>query len=619
METNLSIAQLQEQLKEAKAKAKAEEREAKAKAKAEEKEAKAQAKAEEKEAKAQEKAQEKAKFEAAVLANPMPNIDNWFCNKTFLAPEFTRAKFSKADRKAFKRIKYAFNPADHSVMILVKTAECDWAALPLDSKTPTELARVCAMAKPDDEATYTNLADELEAKTTGMLDTIFSHYGSTTKDVNQDKLVEALMLKVPNTMLKVYNIGVLASQETYKPDPANETEKKFSRPHSAWFYKGELSSIKDVYDLLCEHAPLFLKQPSMCVPMPKLFSNDPNETALHHIDIESLMDYEGKHPTWDFYFCRFDPSEAKVIRAFIFSIIYAKNNSRQVLYILDLDGFSGKSVLLNVLTSILGAKYVQAVQKDSLNNQFSMAKVWDKILVIISDNKNPQLLRSEKLHMMTGGDNADIEKKGRDSFIARLQMKIIASGNTKLEIDPDADHERTRLIVVRPKMNDTILKQIALLDDNGNIVRNKRGKPQLIGDPTFEAKLLAEFGSMLVQARKDYQELCPNDGNIILPELIEDEIDNCSPDHLDIVDEQLHDCVTFDAEGMMSPAEMQELYDSYILTEFDEVKKRFSYEDFITHLSKRYKIRKRTVRMPDGSFPKRYIGISMKSNKDGGF
>ena len=70
---------------------------------------------------------------------------------------------------------------------------------------------------------------------------------------------------------------------------------------------------------------------------------------------------------------------------------------------------------------------------------------------------------------------------------------------------------------------------------------------------------------------------------------------------------------------MMSPAEMQELYDSYILTEFDEVKKRFSYEDFINHLSKRYKIRKRTVRMDDGTFPKRYIGISMKTNKDGGF
>lgn len=593
MENTNRIAQLQEQLKQAKAEERAK-------------------------AKAQAKADEKAKMEAAIAANPMPNIDNWFCNKTFLAPEFTRAKFGDVDRKAFKRIKYAFNPADHSVMILVKIAEADWTAIPLDSRASTELARVCAKAKPDDADAFSTLADELEAHTSGKLDNIFEGYGRSKKQIDQDLLVTTLLAKVPNTMLNVYSIGVLASQETYKPDPESENEKKFSRPHAAWFYKGELSSVKDVYDVLCEHASLFLKQPDMCVPMPKLFSNDPNETALHHIDIENLMDYEGKHPTWDFYFLRFDPQEARVIRAFIFAIVYAKNRSRQILYILDVDGFSGKSVLINVLTQVLGAKYVQAVQKDSLNNQFSMAKVWDKILVSISDNKNPQLLRSEKLHMMTGGDQADIEKKGRDSFSARLQMKVIASGNVKLEIDPDADHERTRLILVRPKINEAILKQVALLDAKGNVVRNKRGKPQLIGDPTFEGKLLSEFGSMLVQAREDYKELCPTDGNIILPEVIEDEVDNCSPDHIDIVDDELNQFVSFDDEALMTPAEMRELYDGCILTGFEDIKKnKFSYDDFIAHLSKRYKIRKKTVRMPDGTFPKRYIGIRMKTEKAG--
>ena len=609
---------IEEQLREAKKAAKQAEQDAKKAAKQAEQEAKKAAKQAEKEAekeaKQAAKQAEKESFLEALKANPRPDVNNWYSHIRYIAPEFEKAKFDDTDRKAFARFKYAFNPADHTAMVLVQTGKADWSCIQLDSRASGELARVCANAQSFKEG-FRTLADEVEAATTGKLDEIFTAFGKTENvNATQDLLIKAILSRVPHTMLRAYSVGVTVSNETYQPDPEKPDERKFARPHGARFVNGEKMTEKDVYDHLIENASLLMKHPDMCISMPKLYSNDPDEPALLHLDLDTLIK-PGPCPSWDFYFSsRYTPEEAKVLRVFIFCVLYAKNKTRQMLYILDVDGFSGKSLLINVITRVLGAKYVQAVQKDSLNNQFSMAKVWDKILVSISDNKNPQLLRSEKLHMMTGGDQADIEKKGKDSFIARLQMKVIASGNTRLEIDPDATHERTRLIVVKPHVNKEVLKQIALLDKDGNIVYSRSGRPQLLGDPSFEDKLYNEFGAMLAKAREEYRELCPTDGNVILPESMEDEIDNCSADYLDIVDSEIAKYVTFGKDLQSSPEEMNKLYDNQILADFEQHKKRFTYEDFVAHLSKRHGIAKKTIRMPDGTFPKMYIGCAIKAS-----
>ena len=557
-------------------------------------------------AKAQAKAEEKAK--AAELKAKFPCIDNWFQRQTYLAPEFETAKFGAPDRKAFSRIRYAFNPADHSTLILVRTGKASWASVVLDNRAPQELARICAQAEPDDP-NFRSLYDEIEAKTTGMLNRIFSEYGKSKKDVTQDELVSTLLAYVPHLMLKNYTIGCLASKEEYKPDPEKETVLKVSRPHAAWFCSGDLSSRRDAFDHICENADQMLKHREMCMELPKLYSNDPEEAALHHVDLKSLVDREGKCPTWETYFKRFNEDEARVIRAFIYGIFDARNGSRQMLYIYDKDGFSGKSVLINAIARFLGTGLVASIQKDSLINQFSLSKVYDKRLVAIGDNKNPNLVRSEKMHMMLGGDSADIEKKGRDSFSFRLQMKIIASGNTRLNIDPDATHERTRVIIVTPKITDEILREVALTDKSGNVVRSKYGRPQLIGDPGFEDRLVAEFKAMMAMAEDDYRELCPTRGNYVLPETIMDEVEVCSVDELDMLDDLIRDQFSLGEDFTMKPGDLMTDYNLYVPKEIQE---KVTYEDFIAHLAKKHNVCKRTVRMPDGTFPKLYVGIGRK-------
>ena len=74
-----------------------------------------------------------------------------------------------------------------------------------------------------------------------------------------------------------------------------------------------------------------------------------------------------------------------------------------------------------------------------------------------------------------------------------------------------------------------------ITDKDGNVIRNKYGRVQLLGDPSFEKRLIEEFPMMLAQAKKDYEELCPTDGNYILPPSVEESLEMLSEDNADIV------------------------------------------------------------------------------------
>jgi len=538
-----------------------------------------------------------------------PSIKNWFSMIPYISPELLECAFNANDAKLLVKIRYTKNDLDgNTMMILVQTKGNTWSPIILDGKSSTtaELARVCAMAEPSDTK-YANLYEELTEKTQGILNSTFKGFGAARSKVNQDMLVTALKNRLPGTMLSKYYIKAVVSTEEF--EESEEHKKIIYRPHGARFVRTpESSAACTIFDHLVENADSFISKPDMVVRMPRIYSNDPNEPALHYIDLDTVLDYEHEHPTWVQYFKRFSEDDARVLRAFIWSIFDAGNTGRQLLYIYDKDGFSGKSVLMSAIASVLGETLVAALQKDSLNNQFSMAKIWDKRLVIIGDNKNPYLVLSEKMHMVLGSDYADIEKKGRDSFSVKLQTKVIASGNTQLRIDPDATHERSRVIVIVPKIPDEVLNEIAAHDKQGNIIRDSAGRPQLIGDASFEKRLIAEFRSMLVEAKKDYEELCPTRSSIVLPLSVADRLEVLSSDDLDILDAIIEENFELGNDKICQPIQ---LHEGYNMSVPEELQKTITYEDFLAHLAKKYNVAKKTKR-PD--FKKYYFGIALKEN-----
>ena len=259
------------------------------------------------------------------------------------------------------------------------------------------------------------------------------------------------------------------------------------------------------------------------IEWPAIYSSEEGENTLCYFPLKTYLTQPRiETPAWTEFGMKYTTDEWKVFKSFMYSIFYSKNKSRQCLYQQD-NGFSGKSVLQSVLVHYLGSDTTIGLQKDSLGNQFSMSKIWDKRLLLIGDNKNKRIIHTEKIHMILGGDYCDIEYKGRNSFSAKLGSKLIINGNVAPYIDGSATHERTRLILIKPTMTKEVIEKLSAKDEKGNVIYDSFGNPQLLGDPNFVDNLIKEFPSFLQDCKESYDELCPSDANITLPaSMVED-------------------------------------------------------------------------------------------------
>lgn len=508
-----------------------------------------------------------------------------------------------------ERFMFQQNPIDGSMILLIKMNENRYASVPMGGNkalTKSHINSILANSEPNHPDKFNNLYEEL----TKGLDNVFGVGVKkfVDKSLNNDGLAEYFIKYLPSSMIRLYPI--ISTVEERKVDDNNGMQRTLFIPHAMYFTKDAVKV--SIVDHIAEHAETIASNADLQIKTPiKIYTNDENTPALKYIDLDELVDNDNPHPTWDRYFRRFTADEAKVIRAFIWGIFDAKNNGRQLLYIYDPHGYSGKSVMMNAIFNCLGDELCTAIQKDSLNNQFSLAKIWDKRLVVIGDNKNPMLIRSEKIHLILGGDHADIEMKGRNSFSAKMMCKMIASGNTKLEIDPSATHERTRVIVVEPKITDEILKEFCVLDENGNL-KLINGKPQPIGDADFEDKLKDEFRSMLAEARKDYEELCPKRSSIILPESMLESVEDMSSDEVDYIDELIYNCFEIDENLSMTPTELKKHFDACLPS---SLKGTVDFTNFREHIAKKYGIRKKSSRIRSSDkTSKLFVGIGPKES-----
>ena len=528
---------------------------------------------------------------------------SWEDNKRIvpvISPLFSRNyQWNELDKKLFSCFKYAINPTDGSQLLLVHAPNNRMYPMPSGGTVRLELARLsalCASIKVSETQSLKDCIDdafqeacaEATRKAAGLADS--------------DKFAEWCVGHLPTTMVTHETLNLVVAVEQ------NEA-CKVSNPIGAFF--GRPSDYVDPLRFVVEHPDVIASNPTNMVPMPVIYSNDPKVPALNYLNLDAIVS-DTPCPTWEFWLKRFTEDEAKVFMAYVWSIFDAGNTSRQLLYIYDKDGFSGKSVVLNAIFNGLGEDLCVALQKDSLSNQFAMAKIYGKRLITIDDNKNPNLIRSEKMHMILGGAVAEIEQKGRNSFSAKLCCRVIACGNVMLTIDTQALHESSRVIVIKPKLTDEILQQIAAKDADGDVLRDASGRPKLIGDSSFGDRLKDEFSGFLFKCRSVYKELCPTRASIIVPDSILEHNDEMGDEHEDVYD-SLMEYFDVGAEFRCTPTELIESVTCRLRNSIGE-RLGCTYNGFLTYLMKRYPITKKTVRIGKNT-PKMFVGIGIKSSQ----
>lgn len=324
-------------------------------------------------------------------------------------------------------------------------------------------------------------------------------------------------------------------------------------------------------------------------PLP--YSYEPDDYAFIKLDIDSLI-AEGPCPLWDKALSERLSSEEEcaVFRAAVWQVYEVKNKSRQLVYLYDAHGRSGKSAMLRAAFSHL-SRATQALQKQSLNNQFGFAKIWNKQLVTIGDNKNAKMLKSQIIHTATGGDLADVEYKGRDSFSACFKGHIWANGNVLLDIDTDAEHEVSRLVLFnihKPESAKTILYQC---NEKGEVLMGTDGKPLLgSGDPSWEDKLETELPQFLYKCRQDYAKYCPKHSDIILPQSMQDRIqEECAELNKIVFDDFLSTCIILGGTREITDAQFRDVWNTWKeenLERYEVPKTELSFQNLIEHMSK---------------------------------
>ncbi len=254
--------------------------------------------------------------------------------------------------------------------------------------------------------------------------------------------------------------------------------------------------------------------------MPKIYGNA-GEDAMSIFDVKQYFKSEATLSShWQEVKSKFTEDEWAVLCAWVMGVLDSRNSGRQALELLDYDGYSGKSVLSDVLTKLMGLKNVGAIGKGSLDDKFWASKVWNKRLAISDDNKNSRLLQKEAIHCLLGGGYSDVEYKGEASFTWKMSSKLLINSNIDLEINSSMLHERSRIIILNPKMPKALIDKLSARDENGNVILDQKGNPKLLGDPNFAENLLNTIDGFLTEALGYYKKLCPNRADIILPNSI---------------------------------------------------------------------------------------------------
>lgn len=266
------------------------------------------------------------------------------------------------------------------------------------------------------------------------------------------------------------------------------------------------------------------QDPALSIADVKSISNDPNEIAITHIDMNNLPD--GDTPAWDEQRDKFSDEEWAVFCAYVYATFDIKNNSRQILCFLD-NGHTGKSVLMNTIAWAIGAGNwcaPDALQSNK-SDKFYMSQFYGRHVVVIPDCKNPQVIRQQWVKQVSGGDVASIQFKGKDAFMAKVYAKIYLAMNEAPQVDTDADYIRTRLIILQPTLTEKALERLGERDENGEFVRDANGEVELKGDPNFEQNLKDEFWCFLKKCKVYYDRLCPDGCTIRLPKSVRQNLD----------------------------------------------------------------------------------------------
>jgi len=198
--------------------------------------------------------------------------------------------------------------------------------------------------------------------------------------------------------------------------------------------------------VVCANGILNLTDLTLSAHTPRLFAV---------VKLPYAYDPKAECPTWQKYVGSVWPDDADAIllsQEFAGYTLLA-DNPLQVLMLLQGAKRGGKGVLVRTLCQMVGRENTCAISIRNFVKDFSLWNARGKSIIVIPDIRAPKKGLPpevvEILKAITGGDDVDVNGKGRDIVSEPLHGKIIASTNDLLTFDDDSGAFFDRLVALK--------------------------------------------------------------------------------------------------------------------------------------------------------------------------
>ena len=140
--------------------------------------------------------------------------------------------------------------------------------------------------------------------------------------------------------------------------------------------------------------------------------------------------YKYSHPAFD-NFCRTslddDPLKKQLLLEII-GVLLSDCSAKASMFLLGASN-SGKSVILNFISNLIGTELISSVPLHKLGDRFNIAELWGKKINIVGEIKGRKLPDITTYKTITGSDRVQAERKGRDPFTFTPRAKLLFAGN----------------------------------------------------------------------------------------------------------------------------------------------------------------------------------------------
>lgn len=290
---------------------------------------------------------------------------------------------------------------------------------------------------------------------------------STGKEYTVDDFIEQICAKLKFTKKQrkeleshfVKYIKAQSEQSKYVEEIIDKYDFQFS--NGVYFVNGKVISLPDIYRLMWKEEKLLPTEVDAIIENIEKISEEKDlQGEIFNSILEKKLYGKSK------YLATLDTIYPDIEwRKILFNIL--SPNSKPLFHIFYDDGVggTGKSTLLEVLTKIVGEKFVSNVLLDQFGNRFIFANMLGKYLNIGDDNgKNDELQNVGTLKSIVTGNRVTIDRKNIAPIEVRIFAKQLFATNILPYIDFTDGGIMRRLNIV--PMNKVIPKDMKMPEIN---------------------------------------------------------------------------------------------------------------------------------------------------------